>query len=350
MVERRAPGVERRPARARLNDPAADPPRARVVRVVEGVAVRDAPRVDDARTALGGERDVVTPRATALVGVVVDVVEPGRVQRHVVQRPQPPATRGEQLPSLEAQVVKAVLPVLRVPVGEDPVDRVVAPDVLRVGPLCVAELDELARWRPLVAVVRPRERRVPRPAAPEEPDAAPEPDRVGVRVAQAAGHVHLDGPHPAELADRVRVQRDHVAHDAGDAGRRQVVPGVRREEDDDVPVLAEDERRVVVVVAPQALEDHLLRQPPLLRQARDPHVPRRRDPARERVPVVGDRARVAEVRPGSRSELTVDRRGQSLHGRLLRAGCSASRLGPGHGHLSGTVAIGPASHSRGCSR
>jgi hypothetical protein len=227
VIERRAAGVERRASRPGLDDPAAHPARARVVRVVEGVAVGDPPRVDDPRPALGREGDVVPPCPAALIGVAVDVVELGRVQRHVVQRPEPLAAHGIERAPLQPHVVQAVLPVLRVPVREDPVDLVVARDVLRVRPLGVTERDELARRRPLVAVVGPRERGVPRAAPPEEPDPLPDPHRVGIRVAQAAGHVHLHLAHTAELADRVPVQRDHVAHLLRDAWRRQVVPGVR---------------------------------------------------------------------------------------------------------------------------
>ena len=178
-------------------------------------------------------------------------------------------------------------------------------DVLRVGPLRVAEVHELAGRHPVDAVLGVGEGRVPGAAAPEEPQPVPELERVGIGVAQAAGHVGRDRVHLPEAVDRVRVQRDHVAHHAGDPGGRQVVPGVRREEDHDVPVVAEDERRVVVVVAPEALEDHALGQLAVGRVAGDPDVAGRGDPAGERVAVVRDRARIAEVRPRSGSELTV---------------------------------------------
>ena len=207
VVERRAARVERGTACARLHDPAADPLGPVVVRVVEGVAVGDPSRVDDPRPALGRERDVVPPRPPAAVGVRVDVVELGGVQRHRSQAPQPAPARGVEVVRLVAQVVEAVLPVLRVALGEDAVDPPVAvPDVLRVGPLRVAEVHELAGRHPVAAVLRVGERRVPGAAAPEQPQLVPQLDRVGIGVAEAAEDVGGDGPHPPEALDRVRVQ------------------------------------------------------------------------------------------------------------------------------------------------
>ena len=178
-------------------------------------------------------------------------------------------------------------------------------DVLRVRPLRVPEVHELAGRHPVDAVVGVGEGRVPGAPAPEQPQPVLDPHRVGIGVAQAAGDVGVDGVHLPEAVDRVRVQRHHVVHHARDPRGRQVVPGVRREEDHEVPVVAEDERRVVVVVAPEALEDHALGQLPAGRVAGDPHVAGRGDPAGERVAVVRDGARIAEVRPRSGSELAV---------------------------------------------
>ena len=98
---------------------------------------------------------------------------------------------------------------------------------------------------------------------------------------------------------------------------------MRREEHHDVPVAPEDERRVVVVVAPQALEDQALAELAARRVARDPHVAGGGDPAGERVAIVRDRARIAEVRPRARPELPVDCHGAPPR-RAWRASVRAS--------------------------
>ena len=204
------------------------------------------------------------------------------------------------------------------PVGEDAVDsRGAVADVLRVRALPVAEHDELARRDPVAVVARVRERRVPAAAAPEQPQLPALPDRVRVGVAEAAGHVRADRVDRAPVVDRVRRDRHPVAHLAL-AVARQEVARVRGEEHDQVAVGPEHERRVVVVVAPEPAVDQPLAQLAGLGEARDPHVAGRRDPAGERVAVVRDRARVAEVRPRARAQLTI------RHAATLRL---AARLG-----------------------
>ena len=66
VVQRRPAGPEVLASAARLDDLAAGPPLAVVVRVVEGVLAAPQPRVDDPRPALGSERDVMRPRAPTL--------------------------------------------------------------------------------------------------------------------------------------------------------------------------------------------------------------------------------------------------------------------------------------------
>src|SRR4051794_20627026 len=105
---------------------------------------------------------------------------------------------------------------------------------------------------------------------------------------------------------------------------------MRGEEHHEVAVAAERERRVVVIVAPQPAVDQPLAQLAGLAEAGDPDVARRRDPAGERVAVMRDRARVAEVRPRARAQLTI-RHGTTLRlaaklGRVLLAGLERARL------------------------
>ena len=187
-------------------------------------------------------------------------------------------------------------------VGEDPVDvRLAVADVLRVRPLPGGGVDELPRRRPVAQVLGVGEGRIPAAAAPEQPQLVALHHRVGVREAERARHVG-NGVDRAPLVDRVRVLGNPVAHEGGDPGRRQVVPGMRGEEHHQAPVAQEDERGVVVVVAAEAAEQQMLGELAALRQPRDPDVAGRRDPAREGVPVVRDGPRVAEIRPCARSE------------------------------------------------
>ena len=217
--------------RPRLDDLAADPARAVEVRVVEGVVGSvEAARVDDVRPALAIERDVVRPGAPAAIAVAVDRVELGRVQWQARERPEPPPARGVERAVLVARIPQARLPRARMGVGEEAVDAV-APvaAVLRVRPLLVAEVHELARRDPVVAAVaRVGERRVPVPPAPEQPQLVALLDRVRVGVAEPAGHVGVDGVDTTELGDRVRVQARPVAHPADLARRAGDGPSAAR--------------------------------------------------------------------------------------------------------------------------
>ena len=81
--------------------------------------------------------------------------------------------------------------------------------------------------------------------------------------------------------------------------------GVRREEHDEVPVAAGTPATGCCGRRARGPGRSALGQLSAARVARDPHVAGGRDPAGERVPVVRDRARVAEVRPGPGPELAV---------------------------------------------
>ncbi len=245
----------------------------------------------------------MSPRPPAAVGIAVDEVELLERHRHRGQARDPAPAHGKEVVGLVAHVGEAVLEGHRMTVGEDPVDvRLAVADVLRVRPLPGGGADELARTRPVAQVLGVGEGRIPAAAAPEQPQLVALHHRVGIREAERARHVG-NGVDRAPAVDRVRVLGDPVAHEGGDPGRRQVVARVRGEEHDQPPVAQEDERGVVVVVTAEPLEQHVLGELAALRQPRHPHVARRRDPARERVAVVRDGARVSEIRPCARSEL-----------------------------------------------
>src|SRR3954447_2509365 len=272
----------------------------------------------------------MAPRAPAAIRVAVDRVEVGDVQRHGTERAEAAPARREEAAVLVAHVEEAVLEARRVPVGEDAVDpRAPVAGVLGVRPLAVAEHHELAGRDPVAVVARVRERRVPAPAAPEQPQLPALLDRVRVGVAEATGDVRADLVDRAPVVDRMRRDRHPVAHLAL-LIPRQEVPGVRGEEDDEVAVGPEHERRVVVVVAPEPAVDQLLAQLAGLGEAGDPHVAGRRDPAGERVAVMRDRARVAEVRPRARAQLTIRHiatlRLAARLGQVLLAGLDQDRL------------------------
>ena len=167
-------------------------------------------------------------------------------------------------------------------------------------------IEERARMRPLPARLPDGDRRfVTRRAA-----------AVSARRSQRL----LDRPRlrrPPRRATRL-ADRDH-----GDRAqhRRAGVPapqGVCRRADVDRPGASERARAAARPVPPgstpgEAAEQQMLAEPAVL-QARHTHVPGRRDPAAERVRVVGNRAGIARSRPRARAELS------SCHRSLSAAG------------------------------
>jgi hypothetical protein len=278
--------------------PPAPPGPASQVERVGALGASDAARIQDERTPGGVERDVVRPPAPTGRGESVDPVDLPDPQREVAHGADPAPVGAVEAARLVAHVVEACAVRHRVGVRHHHVDRPVSPaDVLRVRALVAVTDHERSRLHPAEAVLGVGERRVPVPAAPEQPQFVLAGDWVGVRVAESSGRVRPDVVLRAQAGlDVVEAPRRAVVHFAL-AVERVVAPGMGRVERPHVPA-PEDEARVVVVVdLGVAMHDHLHGASGLAVDLVDDDLAAPGHAADEHPIAVCERARVAEVRP-----------------------------------------------------